>query len=77
MPQTLVNCSHPGCPEPAAWKVASPWEDGRFSELKTYGFACAAHADAVVAIARQRLHARRYPPGEMVGEVATYPLSSA
>jgi hypothetical protein len=73
MTETVVQCSHPGCRQAATHKVAAIWQDGRFSELKTYGFACPSHAEAVVADARRR-EAYALSPGESVGDVSTYPL---
>jgi hypothetical protein len=67
-----VRCSIEECREPARYKIAAPWSDGRFSELKTYGFACSNHVGAVF----RRAEARRedYPrtPGETVEEMAIY-----
>src|SRR5262245_59036079 len=37
---SVVSCSMSDCAEPATYKVAAPWSDGSFSELKTFGFAC-------------------------------------
>ncbi len=43
MTRSIVGCSLAGCKEPASYKLAAPWSDGSFSELKTYGHACADH----------------------------------
>jgi hypothetical protein len=74
MSETVVRCSHAGCHQPATHKVAAPWRDGRFSELKTYGFACPSHSEAVVADAVRRRESQPVSPGELVGHVSTYPL---
>ena len=42
-----VTCSHGSCTEPAAYKIAARWSDGRLAELKTYGFACSEHLGEV------------------------------
>ena len=43
MSSTIVRCNVAGCGEPAAYKIAAPWSDGAFTELKTYGHACSEH----------------------------------
>ena len=43
----LVTCSNGTCREPAAYKIAARWSDGRLAELKTYGFACSEHLGEV------------------------------
>lgn len=72
MPKTIVACSLEGCDEPAVYKVASPWSDGRFSELKTFGHACADHLGIVFQEAEERR--REYPPspGETVEPIGIY-----
>lgn len=72
MSRTIVACSHPGCQEPAAYKIAAPWSDGSFSELKTYGHACADHLGAVFREAEQRRRAYKPSPGETVEEIGIY-----
>ena len=42
-----VACTHGSCREPAAYKIAARWSDGRLAELKTYGFACSEHLGEV------------------------------
>ena len=54
MSTTLVRCSMPDCAEPAAYKIAATWGDGRFTELKTYGHACADHLGTVFRAAGER-----------------------
>jgi hypothetical protein len=76
MPTTVVKCSLPDCEEAATSKVAAPWSDGRFSELKTFGFACPAHAEAVVSDARGRLRSHRHAADESVGDIDLYPLAT-
>ena len=51
---TVVRCSMPDCGEEAVYKIAAPWSDGRFSELKTYGFACTDHLADVLRSAEAR-----------------------
>jgi hypothetical protein len=72
MPEHAVPCSHPGCREPAAYKVAAPWSDRRFSELKTYGHACADHLGPVFRAAEERRARYQPAPGELVGEIYIY-----
>ena len=72
MPKTIVECSLPGCDEPASYKIAAPWSDGRFTELKTFGHACADHLGMVFTESEQRR--REYPPtiGETVEPIGIY-----
>jgi len=72
MPSTVVRCSEPGCQEPASYKIAAPWSDGRFSELKTYGHACSEHLGPVFRGAEQRRQAYVPSPGETVEEIGIY-----
>ncbi len=46
--KTKVLCTHPGCVQEATTKIACPWTYHRFSELKTYGFACPDHVNEVL-----------------------------
>lgn len=76
MPVTVVKCSNPGCRAEAKAKVAAPWKDGAFSELKTYGYTCPECAGAVIAYAEKRPKPPRLSAGESVGAIATYELAS-
>lgn len=76
MPVTVVRCSNPGCRCEAEAKIAAPWKDGAFSELKTYGYSCPEHTEAVVAYAEKRPKPAHYPPGETVGPINSYGLGS-
>jgi hypothetical protein len=62
----------PTCREPALYKVAAPWSDGRFKELKTYGHACAEHLGPVFRAAEDRRATYRPAEGETVGDIAIY-----
>jgi hypothetical protein len=75
--KTIVKCSFPGCDDVAVTKVAALWKDGRNAELKTYGYACPAHAEDVVAAAEDRVTVYRFAPGEFVGKISTFPLANA
>lgn len=72
MPKTIVGCSVPGCGEPAAYKIAAPWSDGSFSELKTFGHACADHIGVLFREAEDRRE--EYPPssGETIEPIGIY-----
>jgi len=72
MPRTVVGCGLPGCGEPAAYKIAAPWSDGSFSELKTFGHACADHLGMIFRDAEQRREAYAPSPGETVEEIGIY-----
>ena len=49
MPATVVHCSLPSCQDEATHKIASPWQDGSFYEVQTFGYCCRAHVEQVVA----------------------------
>jgi hypothetical protein len=69
---TVVRCSLPDCREPAAYKIAAQWSDGKTSELKTYGFACSTHLGPVFRDAEARREDYRPCPGETLEEIAIY-----
>jgi hypothetical protein len=60
------------CREAACYKVAAPWSDGRFSELKTYGHACAEHLRAIFQAAEERRATYKPAPGETVDDIGIY-----
>jgi hypothetical protein len=68
----LVTCSNGTCREPAAYKIAARWSDGRLAELKTYGFACSEHLGEVFREALDRQEEYTPAPGETVEELAIY-----
>ena len=68
----VVRCSLPDCQEPAAYKIAAPWSDGQFSELKTFGFSCHDHLGEVIRGAEQRRRSYRPSPVETVEEIGIY-----
>lgn len=72
MPTTTVRCSYPGCDEPASYKIAAPWSDGSFSELKNYGHACSDHLGLVFQDAEDRREAYTPSPGETIEEIGIY-----
>ncbi len=72
MPKTVVGCSHAGCREPASYKIAAPWSDGRFSELKNFGHACADHLGTIFRDAEDRRQEYTPSAGETVEEIGIY-----
>jgi hypothetical protein len=68
----VVVCSHIQCPEPAAYKIAARWSDGRLAELKTYGFACTEHIGEVFREAEKRRQKYKPAAGETIEELAIY-----
>lgn len=68
----VVKCSEPECGEPAVYKVAAPWSDGQFSELKTYGLACREHIHDVLRSAEARWLDYEPVRGEVVQDVGIY-----
>jgi hypothetical protein len=69
---SVVRCSMPDCGAPAEYKIAAPWSDGRFSELKTYGHACSRHIGPVYRDADLRRATYKAAPGESVDEIGIY-----
>jgi hypothetical protein len=72
MSKNVVRCCHAECREPAAYKIAARWSDGRSAELKTYGFACSEHVGAVFRDSEQRRREYTPSPGESIEEIAIY-----
>lgn len=70
--ETAVRCSVEGCNEPATYKIAAPWADGRFSELKSYGFACADHVEEVFRDAEARWLEYEPVRGETIHDVGIF-----
>ncbi len=67
-----VKCSHSYCSDLATYKVAARWSDGRFAELKTYGFACSDHLGEVFQEAEDRRVDYALLPGEVIGEMTIF-----
>ena len=72
MDKTSVRCEIANCGEPATHKIAAPWNDARFSELKTYGFACPEHVEEICHKAEVRWLDYEPVAGERVGAVSIY-----
>jgi hypothetical protein len=72
MPITIVRCSLFRCHEPAVYKIAAHWSDGRFSELKSYGHACSNHLGMVFQQAEDRKQDYTPAPGETLEELGIY-----
>ena len=76
MSKTIVRCNVEGCGESAAYKIAAPWSDGQFHELKTYGHACSDHLGEVFQEAQARHVACKTLPGETLEEIGIYRYES-
>ena len=74
--ENIVRCSEPDCTEPACYKIAAPWTDGRYKELKTYGFACKAHVRDVLRSAEVRWLDYEPVRGEAVYPIGIYHYES-
>jgi hypothetical protein len=72
MSSMVVRCSVPDCHEPATYKIAAPWSDGAFTELKTYGHACSEHLGVVFRESEERREAYVALPSETVEEIGIY-----
>jgi hypothetical protein len=67
-----VVCAVPGCGESATYKIAAPWSDGRYTELKTYGFSCDDHVREILSDAEARWLDYEPVKGETVGEIGIF-----
>jgi hypothetical protein len=74
MATMLVRCDLPNCQETAAYKIAAPWTDGIFHEMKSFGLACVDHLGPVFREAEARRKVHRPSPGEVVGDIGIYKL---
>jgi hypothetical protein len=72
MREHVVRCSEGDCQEAAVYKIAAPWSDGSFRELKTYGFACADHVRDVLRSAEVRWLDYEPVRSEQVHEIGIY-----
>ena len=72
MPSKTVHCSDPNCAEAAIYKIAAPWSDGVFTELKAFGFACADHLGPIFRAAEGRRKHYAAHSGESVGDIGIY-----
>jgi len=72
MSKIMVHCSQENCRQPAAYKIAARWSDGRVAELKTYGFACSDHVGPVFHDSEARWREYTAAPGETIEEIAIY-----
>jgi len=69
-------CSAPNCTGVAVYKVAAPWSNGTSRELKTYGLACEAHRDSLLALAQLHREGLKLAEGETIGPVGLYQLAA-
>jgi hypothetical protein len=67
-----ITCGAPGCSELAEYKIAAHWSAGKFSELKTYGLACAEHYTQTYRDALRRRKVHPPSPEEIQGEMGVY-----
>lgn len=67
-----VRCAASGCDQLATYKIAAAWSDGTFSELKTYGHACAWHLGEIFRAAEARRASYRPAEGETLDELGIY-----
>jgi len=67
-------CQAPGCQQPAVYKVAAPWSDRHWTELKNYGVSCGAHAQEQLEAARQKQRDLHLAKGEQVHQARLYRL---
>jgi hypothetical protein len=67
-----VVCGKRDCGKPAAYKIAAPWNYGRFAELKSYGLACPDHFGDAFRDAQRRSKLHAPSPEEAVGEIGIY-----
>ena len=73
-PAYAVLCTQPGCPRPAAYKIAARWSDGSTEELKTYALCCADCLPEWYRRSRAKQAACRLAPGEVLEPPGIYHL---
>lgn len=74
MPPYVVRCSHPGCQQPAHYKIAARWSDGITQELKTYALSCDSCLTEQFLRSRQKQLGCRLAPGETLESPSIYEL---
>src|SRR5436305_18675 len=70
-PAYAVLCTQPGCPRPAAYKIAARWSDGSTEELKTYALCCGECLAEAYRASRAKQAACRTAKGETLEAPAT------
>jgi hypothetical protein len=75
MPPYPVLCYTSGCGQPAVYKIAARWSDGRTGELKTYGLTCADCLRPWFCRARERRAVCRLAPGESLEAPGIYHIA--
>ena len=74
MPPYQIFCHSADCKNPAQYKIAARWSDGKVSELKTYSLCCEDCLTKSLPRARERYRACRLIPGETPEEPGIYQL---
>ena len=74
MPSYRVLCTHCGCDQLAAFKIASCWSDGVTQELKTYALSCSACLAEQLGTARAKMSACRLVAGESLDSPGIYEM---
>jgi hypothetical protein len=69
-----VLCYHPGCGQPAAFKIAARWSDGLTQELKTYALTCPNCLPDLFRRSCLKQAACRLAPGETLETPGVYEL---
>ena len=74
MPAYPVLCYRPGCNQPAQYKIAARWSDGKTQELKTYALSCAECLPDWFRKSREKQAACRLAPNETLEPPGIYSL---
>jgi hypothetical protein len=74
-PAYAVLCTQPGCPRPAAYKIAARWSDGSTEELKTYALCCGECLAEAYRQSRAKQAACRTAKGETLEAPGVYLLA--
>src|SRR5436305_8149518 len=74
-PAYVVLCTQPGCPRPAAYKIAARWSDGSTEELKTYALCCGECLAEAYRASRAKQAACRTAKGETLEAPGVYQLA--
>jgi hypothetical protein len=72
IPPYPVLCTATDCGQPALYKIAARWSDGKIAELKTYALSCAGCLQSQLHAARNRQRHCILVPGETMDEAGIY-----
>lgn len=69
-----IYCTMDGCSNPACFKIAARWSDGKTAELKTYALVCEDCAAAALKASREKQAAYRLGKTETMEPSGIYEI---